>query len=61
MLIDEARIRRRSEMRFNLLMNERAYQTSQRKAPMNEFEKTKSVVESIINSTKKIEAVITHT
>ena len=58
MLIDEARMRRRSEMRFNLLMNERAYQTTQRKALMDEFEKTKSIVESVTNSTKKLEAVI---
>ena len=58
MLIDEARMRRRSEMRFNLLMNERAYQTTHRKALMDEFEKTKSIVESVTNSTKKLEAVI---
>ena len=60
-MIDEARMRRRSEMRFNLLMNDRAYQTSQKKALMETFEKTKSIVESVTNSTKKLEAVITHT
>ena len=61
MLIDEARMRRRSEMRFNLLMNEKAYQTSQKKALIEGFEKTKSIVESVTSSTKKLEAVITHT
>ena len=60
MIIDEARMRRRSEMRFNLLMNDRAYQTNQKKALMETFEKTKSIVESVTNSTKKLEAVITH-
>ena len=60
MIIDEARMRRRSEIRFNLLMNDRAYQTNQKKALMETFEKTKSIVESVTNSTKKLEAVITH-
>ena len=61
MMIDAARMRRRSEMRFNLLMNDRAYQASQKKALMETFEKTKSIVESVTNSTKKLEAVISHT
>ena len=60
-MIDEARMRRRSEMRFNLLMNERAYQTSQKKALLEEFERTKGIVESVTNSTKKLEAVISQT
>ena len=61
MMVDEARMRRRSEMRFNLLMNERAYQTSQKKALLEEFERTKGIVESVTNSTKKLEAVISQT
>ena len=60
-MIDEARMRRRSEMRFNILMNERAYQTNQKKALMEELERTKGIVESVTTSTKKLEAVISQT